>query len=276
MAELYDRSVAKCLDESREYHPVFLSLDPMNNASTLVTALMIDTGLQEFYVDRHATPRSTKGVAGAVFSDLREKTVEYANRRGLDSFQRACVAQCIGYQWYKDTPENSETPGEMENGVGNCRHSTYMAAYFQEAFGIEGRIQDNGIGEMIEGIGHTYSQVTIEGRPFVMNNNLSSDLPGQLCAFRFDRRWEKHRECELFSSSDMKYFKGYSKAWMNNADPVTGAPVPFSGSARSCNSTSITFENARSSGVLIRNPEQSRVGTKKGETPAGSSSSGSR
>ena len=271
MPELYDRVVSQCLDEKRDYLPVFLSLDPMNRTSTLITTLMIDTGAQELYVDRHATPVNATGVAEEMFSDLRQRAADYANRRSLDPFQRACVAQCIGYQWYKDTPENSESPGDMANGVGNCRHSTYMATYFQQALGVNGRIQNNGISDMIAGIGHTYSQVEIEGRPFVMNNNLSGDVPGDICAFRFERSWEKHRECTLFSTQSAKYFKGYAKAWNRSADPITGQPTPFTGSVTSCGSDSVSIENGRVSGVLVRKlPESPKPSPSNQAVPAGS------
>ncbi len=251
MAALYDRIVSECLLESRPYTPVFLSLDSMNQTSATMTALMVSTGLQEGYVDRHASPRYASGATREILEELRSRVVAYSDRRGLDPFQRACVAQCVGYQWFRDTPENGESRGNIETGDGNCRHSTYLASYFDEALGVKASVVDNGIKQMAEGIGHTYSLVELEGRRFAMNNNLGSDSQANFCSFRFSRAWESHRECSGFSGANVKHFRGYAKAWNRDALPETGAPVPFTGSARSCGDQ-VTFENQRSSGVLSR------------------------
>jgi hypothetical protein len=254
--ELVDRVVANCLSPDKIYQPVFLGLDEMNETSDVMTALMIGTGLQEGYVDRSSSPRYQTGSTAASLNSLRARAKSYANDRRLNEFQRACLAQCVGYQWYKDTPENAPSEGNLERGEGNCRHSTYMARDLATSLGLESEIVNNGVSEIFRGIGHTFSRVRIEGRSFVMNNNLASDSQRSLCAFRFSRTWEDHRECPGFlSSGHSSYFLGYSRAW--NRDTLSsGAPNRYSGTARTCGDL-VHFESHRASGVLVR-PHESR------------------
>lgn len=261
VGELRQRILDLCLREDRDYVPVFTSLDPMNKASTLTTFVMQGYGQTVNFVDRNARPEDLQGVSKSVVEELRSKASDYAQRKALDPFQRACLAQCIGYQWYKDTSENSTTNGSFDSGEGNCRHSTYLAMYIDSILGIPVSLAANRFSDMASGTGHIFSQVQIEGRTFVMNNNLSSDIYNDRCVFRFSRAWSDHAECRLFSEQDSKYFKVYSKAWNKDYDPDTHELVPVSGSVTSCGSDSVTIENGRVSGVLVRQPPAQSSGS---------------
>jgi len=256
MPELYDRVVQTCLAPGRKFVPVFLQLDEMNFESELITAYMHSTGIQEHLTDRGGSPKTAGDSAREVMDQLAAEVVAYADRSQLDAFQRACLAQCVGYQWYKDTPENAPSTGDITTGAGNCRHSTYLASFLHERLGTPDRMVNNGVSEMWRGIGHTFSEVNVGGLPFVMNNNLSSDALGNLCVFRFTRIWDGHNACQLFSDPilNSRYFKAYGKAWNRESDPSTGRPATFSGAARSCNSHEVTVSGPRVCTLLVRDP----------------------
>jgi len=225
--ELVQRVRSACLAPDRVYQPVFIGLDSMNHVSDFMTALMIETGIQEGYVDRSASPRFATGSLQTRLQDFRQEVQSYAAQRGLNEFQKACVAQCVGYQWFKDTPENSATAGSLEYGIGNCRHSTYLAEYMSEALGLSFEIVDNGISEIFQGIGHTFSRLEIEGRSFVMNNNLASDSQSRLCAFRFSRTWERIGSAAVFLGGIPGILKAIHARGIRSLYPTQGDQPPI-------------------------------------------------
>ena len=262
MAELHDRVVESCLTPKRKYLPLFQGLDEMNFESRLVTAYMHETGLQEHVTDRGGSPDNGGPDVRKVMDALAKQVVEYAGQQRLDAFQRACLAQCVGYQWYKDTPENAPSAGDITMGEGNCRHSTYLASFMHEKLGTPDRKINNGVSEMWRGIGHTFSEVNVGGLDFVLNNNWGSDAqahagaPMNLCVFRFTRSWEGHNACRLFRDPELnqRYYRRYAESWSMDRDPLTGLGTPFTGPARSCSSTGVTVSGARISAVLVRDP----------------------
>jgi hypothetical protein len=134
-----------------------------------------------------------------------------------------------------------------------------------EKLGIPNRMVNNGVSEMWRGIGHTFSEVTVGGLDFVMNNNWGSDAQAHsgarmnICVFRFTRSWEGHNECRLFRDPELnqRYYRRYAEAWGWDRDPVTGLPTPFTGPARACSSSEVLISGSRVSGVLVRETAQS-------------------
>ena len=248
----------------------------MNFESELITAYMHSTGLQEFVTDRSGSPNTAGPEVRSIMDALAAEVVAYSKQQGLDAFQRACLAQCVGYQWYRDTPENAPSEGDIIKGVGNCRHSTYLASFMHEKLGTPDRMVNNGVTEMWRGIGHTFSEVTVGGLSFVMNNNWGSDsmanagAPMNVCVFRFTRGWDGHNECRLFTTPELnlKYYRRYAEAWSRDRDPATGLPTSFTGPARSCSSTEVLNAGSRVSGVLVREPAQSTGSGSRPKAPA--------